>query len=160
MLEICPLQLEDLAQAFVIEEQAHQVPWSFATLQTCQGVNYLNLALWKNGKFSQNSEGIYRREMLGFAICQQVADEATLFNLAINPAHQGQGLGKILLENLIAQLKGNGLQTLWLEVRVSNTPAIGLYEKLGFKLQGKRKNYYATNTNQRENALVMSLNLG
>ena len=61
-----------------------------------------------------------------------------MFNIAIVPSHQGNGLGKLLLNELIARLKEKGVQTLWLEVRESN-PARFLYEKIGFNEVDIRK---------------------
>ena len=82
-------------------------------------------------------------------------DEATLFNIAIVPTHQGNGFGKLLLNELIARLKEKGVQTLWLEVRESN-PARFLYEKIGFNEVDIRKNYYPKPSGGRENAVVMA----
>ena len=86
---------------------------------------------------------------------KQYLDEATLFNIAIVPSHQGNGLGKLLLNELITRLKEKGVQTLWLEVRESN-PARFLYEKIGFNEVDIRKNYYPKPSGRRENAVVMA----
>ncbi len=56
--------------------------------------------------------------MAAFAITQVVLDEATLFNIAVNPDYQRQGLGRALLEHLIDELEKRGVATLWLEVRL------------------------------------------
>lgn len=108
-----------------------------------QGDRYLNLKLIENN------------QIIGFAICQTVLDEATLFNIAILPNYQGCGLGKLLLNELIVQLKEKGVQILWLEVRESN-PARFLYEKIGFNEVDIRKNYYPKLSGGRENAIVMA----
>ena len=84
-----------------------------------------------------------------------VLDEATLFNIAIDPAQQGKGYGSFLLQGLMDTLKDKGIQTLWLEVRESN-PARFLYEKLGFNEVDIRKNYYPKLDGGRENAVVMA----
>jgi len=60
------------------------------------------------------------------------------------------------LEDLIAYAKAQGIQALTLEVRVSNTPAISLYEGKGFKVEGRRRKYYSDNN---EDALIMWLRL-
>ena len=57
-----------------------------------------------------------------------------------------------LIERFEEQLKEKGSRCLTLEVRVSNIPAITLYEKLGFAEIGRRKNYYR---NPREDALIL-----
>ena len=140
---ISQIEASDFDRLYEIEQQVHLVPWSFGTLKNNQGERYLNL------KFIENNQ------IIGFAICQTVLDEATLFNIAIVPFHQGNGLGKLLLNELIARLKEKGVQTLWLEVRESN-PARFLYEKIGFNEVDIRKNYYPKPSGGRENAVVMA----
>lgn len=68
--------------------------------------------------------------MAAFAITQVVLDEASLFNIAVDPAFQRRGLGRQLLQHLIDELIKRDVLTLWLEVRASNLPAIALYEQL------------------------------
>ena len=94
--------------------------------------------------------------MAAFAITQVVLDEATLFNIAVDPAWQRKGLGRQLLEHLIGELEKRGVLTLWLEVRASNTAAIALYESLGFNEATIRRNYYPT-AQGREDAIIMAL---
>lgn len=140
---ISQIEASDFDRLYEIEQQAHIVPWSLGTLKNNQGERYLNLKLIENN------------QIIGFAICQTVLDEATLFNIAIVPSYQGNGLGKLLLNELIARLKEKGVQTLWLEVRESN-PARFLYEKIGFNEVDIRKNYYPKPSGGRENAVVMA----
>ena len=140
---ISQIEASDFDRLYEIEQQAHLVPWSFGTLKNNQDERYLNLKLIENN------------QIIGFAICQTVSDEATLFNIAIVPSHQGNGLGKLLLNELIIQLKEKGVQTLWLEVRESN-PARFLYKNIGFNEVDIRKNYYPKPSGGRENAVVMA----
>ncbi len=140
---ISQIEACDFERLYEIEQQAHLVPWSFGTLKNNQGERYLNLKLIENN------------QIIGFEICQTVLDEATLFNIAILPNYQGCGFGKLLLGELIFQLKERGVQTLWLEVRESN-PARFLYEKIGFNEVDIRKNYYPKPSGGRENAVVMA----
>ena len=140
---ISQIEASDFDRLYEIEQQAHLVPWSLGTLKNNQGERYLNLKLIENN------------QIIGFAICQTVLDEATLFNVAIVPSYQGNGLGKLLLNELIARLKEKGVQTLWLEVRESNSARF-LYEKIGFNEVDIRKNYYPKPSGGRENAVVMA----
>ena len=140
---ISQIEACDFERLYEIEQQAHLVPWSLGTLKNNQGERYLNLKLIENN------------QIIGFAICQTVLDEANLFNIAILPNYQGCGFGKLLLGELILQLKERGVQTLWLEVRESN-PARFLYEKVGFNEVDIRKNYYPKPSGGRENAVVMA----
>ncbi|MGL4268182.1 MAG: ribosomal protein S18-alanine N-acetyltransferase [Plesiomonas sp.] len=144
---ICELPAQEWALAYPIECAAHAFPWSKQTFQDNFGERYLNLQL-------RHAEGL-----AGFAICQTVLDEATLFNLAVDPRYQGQGLGRALLQALVERLEARGVLTLWLEVRESNTPARALYEAEGFNEVSRRKNYYPT-ADGREDAVIMALPLG
>ncbi|MBN6710286.1 ribosomal protein S18-alanine N-acetyltransferase [Haemophilus haemoglobinophilus] len=136
---------QDFAELFLIEQKAHIVPWSLGTLKNNQGERYLNLKKVIDGK------------IVAFAICNLVLDEATLFNIAVDPEYQGQGLGKELLTELIKCLAERGIQTLWLEVRETNKKARLLYENLGFNEVDIRKNYYPLPDGKRESAVVMAL---
>ncbi|QIM63640.1 ribosomal-protein-alanine N-acetyltransferase [Pasteurellaceae bacterium Orientalotternb1] len=144
---ISPILDTDFNRLFEIEQAAHLVPWSKGTLLNNQGERYVNLKLEIDGK------------IVAFTICQTVLDEATLFNIAVDPKFQGKGYGKRLLSELILQLTRQGVQTLWLEVRESNRSAQRLYTALGFNEVTVRKNYYPTPNGERENAIVMALYL-
>ena len=93
-------------------------------------------------------------QVVGFCILQPVLDEANLLLMAIHPNQQGKGLGYILLDHSIQQLKNNPIQ-IFLEVRESNTAAIRLYEKTDFHQIDLRKNYYPNPDGSREHAVIM-----
>lgn len=147
MNKISILTPADLSRAFQIEQASHAFPWSEKTLASNQGERYLNLKMMQGDI------------MAGFAITQIVLDEATLFNIAIDPAFQRQGLGRALLEDLLQELEERDVVTLWLEVRASNAGAIALYEALGFNEVSIRRNYYPA-AQGREDAIMMALLLG
>ncbi|MFN7926373.1 MAG: ribosomal protein S18-alanine N-acetyltransferase [Blastocatellia bacterium] len=90
--------------------------------------------------------------LLGFFSGRITADEAEILNLVINPNFRQGGLGGRLLIAAMAELSKHGMQTCWLEVRAQNLAAIRLYEKCGFGLVGRRRNYYQNPT---EDALIM-----
>lgn len=142
-LQILPIEEKDFPRLFEIEQAAHLVPWSLGTLKNNQGERYHNLKL------------VMAQKIVGFAICQTVLDEATLFNLAIDPAYQGQKLGRKLLQALLSQLQQKAVSQMWLEVRESNKKATALYESCGFNQVDIRKNYYPTVEGKRENAIIM-----
>jgi len=144
MTAISLLTPDDLAQAYAIECRSHAFPWSEKTFASNQGERFINLRLDVGGK------------MAAFAITQVVLDEASLFNIAVDPAFQRRGLGRQLLQHLIDELIKRDVLTLWLEVRASNLPAIALYEQLGFNQVSRRPNYYPT-ASGREDAILMAL---
>ncbi|OON40042.1 ribosomal-protein-alanine N-acetyltransferase [Izhakiella australiensis] len=146
MNSISLLTAADLERALEIEKRSHAFPWSAQTLSANQGERFVNLRL--------DSDGL----MAAFAITQVVLDEATLFNLAVDPDYQRRGYGRQLLSYLLGELEKQNVMTLWLEVRASNQPALALYQQQGFNEVSLRRNYYPTATG-REDAIVMALTL-
>ena len=98
------------------------------------------------------------QQVLGFVVYSLILDEACIHNIAVHPSRQGGGLGRSLLRAALAEALRCGATRCHLEVRASNQAARGLYERLGFQLDGVRKNYYPTATG-REDALLMSMPL-
>ena len=88
----------------------------------------------------------------GYIGSQTCTDESDVMNVAVHPDFRRRGIAEALVNALVAELKAIESRCLTLEVRASNDPAIGLYEKLGFAEIGRRKNYYR---NPREDALIM-----
>ena len=79
-------------------------------------------------------------------------EEAHITNIAVSPACRRSHIGEALLTTIIDECYRNMAKYITLEVRVSNKPAIALYEKYGFKSLGVRKGYYQDNN---EDALIM-----
>lgn len=97
--------------------------------------------------------------LLGYYVAMLGVDEAHLLNVCVAPAHQGQGWGRVLLDDLDRWARSHRAQWLWLEVRVSNTRARDIYLSHGYREVGQRKGYYPAAQGQREDALVMCLPL-
>jgi len=103
---------------------------------------------------------------IGYFLAMQGVDEVHLLNITVAPAYQGQGWSLVMLDALALWAgRQPGIQWLWLEVRPSNHRARTVYERYGFKLMGRRRNYYpagpagSANAGIREDALVMSRSL-
>ena len=91
--------------------------------------------------------------ILGYAGLQIVLDEGYVTNIAVTKEARGRGIGKALVETLVALAKDKSLAFISLEVRESNIPAISLYKKFGFEDKGKRKAFYRHPT---EDAIIMT----
>ncbi len=90
-----------------------------------------------------------------FCAFWRVAEQIHINNLAVRPELRGQGLASRLLDEVMAASARLGMESATLEVRRSNTPALGLYAKAGFVEAGVRRNYY---TQPVEDALVLVRN--
>lgn len=92
-------------------------------------------------------------QLAGYLGIQYGPDGADIMNIAVDPAFRGQGVARALMEEMLTRLKGMGLKWLTLEVRASNGPAIGLYQRFGFRQVGRRPKYYRKPV---EDALLMT----
>ena len=90
--------------------------------------------------------------IIGFGGCWISFEEAQVTNIALTFAQRGRGLGKALMTRLMCAAAARGAERMTLEVRPSNTPALRLYEGLGFAAIGIRKKYYQDND---EDAILM-----
>lgn len=81
--------------------------------------------------------------VVSFIVLAVVVGEAEILTLATDPAVQGRGWGRRLLEGVIAELRAEGQEAIFLEVAIDNAPALALYKRCGFERTGLRKAYYS-----------------
>lgn len=81
-------------------------------------------------------------QIIGMACLWSIVEEAHITLLGVHPEYRRQGLGKLLLLTLLEDAIARQLKWATLEVNENNVAAIGLYQKLGFQVAGKRKGYY------------------
>ncbi|WP_265561781.1 GNAT family N-acetyltransferase [Sphingomicrobium arenosum] len=89
----------------------------------------------------------------GFALWRTLLDESELLLLAVDPAAQGEGFGRMLLDHFVEQSKSAGANRLHLEVRDGNR-AVHFYEQAGFRIAGRRRDYYRGADGERRDALT------
>ena len=92
--------------------------------------------------------------ILGYAVLRILADEGEIQRIGVYPHYRRQGIARKLMDAMVTFARARGVRAIALEVRESNRAAIGLYEKLGFRPVGRRKNYY---TEVHEDAILMTL---
>lgn len=98
--------------------------------------------------FSAISDG----EVIGYIIGRVIAPEGEIYRIAVEEGLRGRGIGYRLLSYALKTERGRGLESVFLEVREKNTPAIRLYTSFGFREISIRKNYYKNPT---DNAKIM-----
>lgn len=93
-------------------------------------------------------------QVCGYIGAHNVVGEVYITNVAVLPSHRGQGIGAMLVGFLKEYSKAENAEFITLEVRKSNSVAIRLYEKMGFKVVGERKGFYE---NPKEDAILMTI---
>lgn len=138
------MHTDDLAAVCAIEQQVQYAPWSAKLF--AEGLTRHRCKVAVN----------QQQQIVGFSIVQFIVDEAHLLNIAVEPTQQKQGIGKILLDEVLVISQQQKASTIFLEVRASNQRAIQLYQMAGFNEIGLRKNYYPT-AQGKEHAVIMAL---
>jgi len=139
-----PMQPADLDEVMAIELAVYSYPWS-------RGSFVDSLMNHDNARVLRAQDGA----IMAYFVQMAVLDESHLLNIAVQGLLQNQGLGNYMLGLAVEQATLMQMKSMLLEVRVSNRRALQLYEKFGFVLIGRRKNYYRADAGQREDALVM-----
>ena len=142
-----PMTEGRIEEVLRIERSAYEHPWTAGNFADSLRSGYQAQLLCAGG------------EVLGYFVAMMGVDEVHLLNITVAPAHQHRGWGRLMLEALATWARGQGADWLWLEVRLANVRAQGVYEQAGFRRVGERKGYYPAAGGQREDAIVMSLKL-
>ena len=134
-----------LPQIQRIEQQSFSVPWTeqMLRMQLAPDSHVFLTAATPDG-------------VVGYIGMMYVLDEGYISNVAVRPDFRRRGVADALLRELETRARTLRLSFLTLEVRESNAPAISLYEKHGYHIAGRRKNYYEKPA---EDALLMTLTL-
>lgn len=119
--------------------------------------DFWNYSVFKSELESHTSHYLVVKDnskIIGFAGIKVTVPDCDIMNIVVKKDFRNQGIGSLLLKELINLSKSLNVKNLFLEVNERNTPAILLYNKFGFKKISTRKNYYKDN-----NAIVMKLDL-
>ena len=139
-VEIAPLSYADLPKVIAIERRSFPAPWSLAMfVLELSKPSSICLAAVRDG------------ELIGYLICSRYHTVWHVMNVAIDGKYRRRGVASTLIEHLFS-LTDRGGERYTLEVRVSNSEAISMYESFGFRSAGIRRRYYHDNN---EDALIM-----
>lgn len=128
-------------QIAALEQICFSAPWSEASVRSeC------------SNPLSDWLVAVEDERVVGYVGSQSVPPEADVMNIAVAPEYRRQGIGSALIKALTELLHTKGIESLFLEVRASNDPAINLYQGFGFVQVGRRKKYYVNPT---EDALIL-----
>ncbi len=144
--DIRPMADADVRHVVEIERASYQFPWSEGIFRDCLRVGYVCRVV------------TVIDELAGYGIMSTGAGEAHVLNLCVSQSWRCRGIGRAMLEHLLARAAASGAHEAYLEVRPSNTAAIRLYQTLGFEQVGVRRGYYQA-VGGREDATVLKLAL-
>ncbi|MGM9592584.1 MAG: ribosomal protein S18-alanine N-acetyltransferase [Oscillospiraceae bacterium] len=147
MIRVTDASLCHIDAIEAMEKQCFSVPWTREMLikQLPDDMHIFLAAVDDNG------------EAVGYVGLMYVLDEGYISNVAVSPEMRRQGIGDMLIDELILRARAKKLSFVTLEVRETNLAAQGLYKKHGFTEVGRRRNYYELPT---EDAILMTRFLG
>jgi [ribosomal protein S18]-alanine N-acetyltransferase len=133
----------DLDAIVALEEESFTNPWSRETL------------LWELRNSDVTHIYVLRLadgSVASFCVCWMLFDELHINTVAVAPAERRRGLATALLQHVLREAVARGVSRATLEVRASNSAAIALYQRLGFRITSTRTRYY---TQPEEDALIL-----
>ncbi len=144
MKEECTFaQTGDAQEIEKIEKQSFSDAWSINSIQ--REINQKRIIIIKDND-----------SILGYCIFMIASDEGEILRIAVKENMRKRGIGKKLIISAISEMKNKGCNSVFLEVRASNSAALQLYKSTGFEEIGVRKGYYADNN---EDALLFKLEI-
>ena len=145
-IETREMTADDLDHVLVIERASFPVPWS------------RNIFMGEiENSFCHSLVAHVEGRIVGYICFAIVCDEIHLRNIAVHHQWKRRGVASVLLSRMVALSSSEKARYGTLEVRKSNTPALNLYKKFGFVVEGIRPAYYSET---REDALIMWADFG
>lgn len=141
---IRPMVAVDLDAVLVIEEASFATPWRRE-----------HFTHEISARFSFPFVALIDDVVVGYVCVESLFEEAQILDIAVAPDQRGRGIAAALMQAGFAVACEQGAQIMVLEVRASNSAAIGLYQRLGFERSGIRAGYYGG----REDAVLMEKKL-
>ncbi|HKM33419.1 MAG TPA: ribosomal protein S18-alanine N-acetyltransferase [Lachnospiraceae bacterium] len=130
-LTIRPLGQEDVEEVSLLEAKSFSLPW--------QEKDFWDMV---NREDSVYVVGVIEKKIVACCGVTNACGDGDINNVVVEETFRHQGIGRLMMETLMNWGKEIGIENYTLEVRVSNTPAIGLYESLGFVSAGIRPGFY------------------
>ena len=150
ILKRLPLTADFLSDVVALDQRCFGGLWSLDAYQRELASPNSDLIILVASS-TNNSTNSTEETVVGLGCLWAILEEAHITILAVDPAHQGRGLGKLLLSELLLAAQRRALERATLEVRASNDVALHLYGKLDFRQAGRRRRYYSDG----EDALIL-----
>lgn len=141
-VQVRPMKAADVTRVARLEVESFSTPWSAATFRTL--LRRPGAELWVA---ELDPDGV-----IGYYVLWCIQDQGEVANIAVEERFRGRGIGAMLLDHSLEVAARRGVESVYLEVRVSNEQARALYDSRGFEQIGVRRNYYER---PREDARVL-----
>ena len=138
------MTFEDVKTLAKIEKECFSLPWSEASFED---------SLAREDTVFLVCEDL---DVVGYIGMYLSFEEGEITNVAVTPSYRQRGCGNLLIQAIKEEAKARAAESVILEVRVSNVPAISLYKKHGFEEIGIRKNFYE---HPSEDAIIMKVGI-
>ena len=125
---------EDIPQILTIENEANPTPWSEKGLRS---------ELNGKNKFWVLTDDETDEKIYGFLLFSIVAEESHILEVAIDSKYRRKGIGRFILQRMISFVMKEGVESIYLEVRQSNSGGVEFYQNLGFVIVHKKVSYYS-----------------
>lgn len=146
------LATEDAPALSSLESRCFALPWTEqAFAEAFAGKTFHAFGI------RETASPLSPRELAGYIAVYHTPDEVEILNIAVREDRRRHGYGRLLMATALQDAKETGILQGVLEVRISNAPAIHLYESFGFRQAGKRRGYYQDTG---EDALIYTLDMG
>lgn len=146
-----PMTPDRLDAVVAVEQSAYTYPWTRGNFADSLQSGYQAQLLCADAQAQTQAQAL-----LGYFVAMKGVDELHLLNITVASAYRGQGWARVMLDAMALWARGQALQWIWLEVRLSNPHALSVYKHYGFAKVGQRKNYYPNGAGAHEDAIVMS----
>lgn len=165
---IVPMTAADIDEVLAIERATFRFPWSRQAFSSELALPYtvwrvVRIAVQTGGRLEWDppagpdaamrprSQQACGGLLVGYSGFQAILGEGHIMNVAVHADYRRQGIGELLLQDLYDWARSHSVVRFTLEVRASNLAALGLYQKYGFQVEGRRLRYYGDG----EDALIM-----
>lgn len=141
-VRIIETNVKHIDDIMIVEKLCFEIPWSRA--EFIHEISENELAVYLSAEFNER--------VIGYIGMWNIHKEGHITNIAVHPQFRMNGIGELLVKNLMDISKKTGIESMTLEVKKSNMAAQRLYIRHGFTACGLRKSYYADNG---EDAIIM-----
>jgi len=136
------MKIDDIENVVEVENDCFSIPWSRDSF--IREITENHLAIYLVAKVEEKA--------VGYIGVWKIMNEGHITNVAVHSSFRRQGIGQMLISELLSLCEKQEMDCFTLEVRATNAPAQALYQKFGFKEIGRRKGYYQDNG---EDAVIM-----